>query len=104
MILDLKRKTVTFEGPTTLSLDQLWALVGVFDIDDISSIVDDNPEAGRLDYQVKKIREMKSFSGEGTYTLVQFEGDIWACSCKDWINRRSNNFESCKHINSVAWR
>jgi hypothetical protein len=97
MIIDTDEKTVVFPGYTKLTVDQLWALIDVLDPFEM--------EHGDEDGRVKQsdichIYEMPSQSRRGTYALVQFADDSWACSCPDWIHRKSKSpyNDPCKHI------
>lgn len=98
MYIDVDAKTVTFVAGTTLCLDQLRAITAILDDGHKAPLalgpVDSRPG---MDH-VRRIKLMSSDSRRAPYVVVQFQDGTMACSCPDWIHRRSIEGTVCKHI------
>lgn len=103
MILDTRRQTVSFDGPVTLTVQALERLLETLNAASEFDTVLGGPEDGRLDLAVRGIYHVESDNDSHLYTVVFFEDGSWACSCLDWIYRRSTNDEWCKHIRRLRW-
>jgi hypothetical protein len=108
MILDTDAKTVTFVKPQTLTLAQLWSLIELLDDDVEDDVEDDAAEFGRHNIDITGIYQIDSDTHLKVYSVVGFEDGTWACSCPDWVHRRSLDGTNCKHIrrliNHLNWR
>lgn len=108
MILDLEANTVIFEGYTKLTLGQLWSLIELLDdeVDDDEDLLAKLAEKTRPIHLPLRIYGVQSDTARNTmYCVVQFEDGSWACSCPDWIKRRSKVAGTeCKHIVRISWR
>lgn len=113
MILDTDAKTVTFPAGATLSLTQLWAIIDVLD-DDIQAEInlglrDEEPylcPAHQVPADARYLRhayEIASDTRPYVYATVKLTDGTWACSCPDWVHRRSLEGECCKHIRRIGW-
>jgi hypothetical protein len=107
MILDTDAKTVTFVKPQTLTLAQLWSLIELLDddVEDDAALSDvlvklsnNAAEFGRHNIGITKIHLVDSDTRLKVYSVVEFEDGTWACSCPDWVHRRSEDDTNCKHI------
>lgn len=112
MNINLVNQTVTFASQTTLTLDQLVALTALFEYvkpgpvvvmnNSLTASTDDPVTPGvTLRGPVKAIYTVASSADRDVeYVVVQFEDESYACSCPDWIYRRSMSWYSdpCKHI------
>lgn len=109
MIIDTTAKVVSFKDET-LTLGQLWSLIELLDdeVDDDEDVLAKlsglNPgEYGRTNPVAYRIAKVSSSQRDYVYCVVEFEDRTWACSCPDWLHRRSINGTNCKHINRVRW-
>lgn len=104
MLIDTIAQTVRFNEGEVLDLDGLWALVSLLEIDapePTGSITITPIPAGYVrESDIVGIVEVASQTSRYLYSVVVFADESYACSCKDWIYRRSvMPFNSpCKHI------
>lgn len=114
MILDIEKKTVTVNG--TLTLSQLWGIIDILD-DDIDSDVnrllrsvlphDEVELAEPMSFEravfsnIEGIHLALSDNKDYSYVVVRFTNGTTACSCEDWIYRRSVTFSECKHASRL---
>jgi hypothetical protein len=113
MLIDTDAGTVTFKADTTLSLDQLWGLIDLLD-EDIDSDINralrsltaapvhpSIDEIGRVPAnEVMAVVPVRSQTTSKYYIVAVFADGSYACSCPDWIHRRSKEPYSspCKHM------
>lgn len=106
MILNLEEGTVTFTFTETLNVDQIYALLDLMQVD----VDDDGPchleicqDCRERDGWVypESLHFVRSDSSMKIYRVAHMEDDTWACSCPDWIYRKSKVNERCKHIYRV---
>jgi hypothetical protein len=100
MIIDTDEKLVIFRADEVLTLDELWALIdllepGLLDAPDVE-VQEVRPPSEYIRY----IYEVPSRNSTNVYAVVNFNDGSWACSCPDWIHRRSDSpyLNPCKHI------
>lgn len=102
MIVNLEDGTVTFTFSETLTVDQIYALLDLLEVDDDEpchlEICEDCREKDnwvypKAIYQTRSDNDMRKY-----YAVVVFEDNTWACSCPDWIHRKSLDGGMCKHI------
>lgn len=106
MYVDIDGQTVTFTAGTTLTVDQLYALLDFMqvDVDDDESchleICQDCREKDNWVYP-QELYFVRSDTQPKVYRVAHMEDDTWACSCPDWVYRKSKVDERCKHIYRV---
>lgn len=101
MLIDTDDKTVTFKAGETLTLDELWALIDILDEPLTSLFPEADLDEGRIPASaIYRIYVVPSQSKSYTYAVVLFVDGSWACSCPDWVHRRSkeDTASPCKHI------
>jgi hypothetical protein len=104
--INLDNKTVLFEEGVTVSADNLrWLL----------SLLDGAPEMGTVELvprtwsppklvTVERMTHAKSYNTGQTYVQVRMSDGSLACSCPDWMYRKSNQNGInawCKHIHTA---
>lgn len=122
MLLDLENKTVTLKAGGVLTLAQLWGIIDILD-DDLDSEVNQmlrDPVTEEPIYtepisfdralfsNIKGVYEVVSDRSNFRYAVVHFGNGMTACSCEDWIYRRSTkpwgtSYAECKHIRQLRW-
>lgn len=112
MFIDFDTQTVVFLTNEVLTVDQLHALLELLeanvdpDVEDELchlEICEECRERENWVYQ-KMAYHVRSDSGAQVYSVVHMEDGTWACSCPDWIHRKSVTGEWCKHIIRVIMR
>jgi hypothetical protein len=111
MVIDLDEGTVRFVAGETLTLDQLWGLIGLmgdedeFDEPDWSLLDDEEPQDWLPEWVLPaRIMNVKSDVSDKEYCVVRMDDDTWGCSCPDYTMRKSKTGAACKHILRLIWR
>ena len=50
-----------------------------------------------------RIWTVQSHTTNKVYATVYLEDGSWACSCPDWIYRKHQDGQNCKHIIRLYW-
>jgi hypothetical protein len=104
MLIDTDAQTVIFPGYTKLTVDDLWRLIDILDPfgmdDEDEPTPEPAPEGWITQDDVVRVFSVQSQTSFHVYAVVLFKDGSWACSCPDWLHRKSNDpFNSaCKHI------
>ena len=110
MKIDPVKKTITFEEGVTVTSDQLRWLLSIVDGPAAGSgfpVEISVPKTPRPPDWVtlRKITTSVSRSGNGhEYVQVLVSDGSYACSCNDWVYRKSNQrgvHSWCKHIHTA---
>jgi hypothetical protein len=111
VIIDLEEKSVRFTMGETLTLDQLWGLIGLMGDDDEYgepdwSLLDDEEPQDWLPGWIlpDRIWIVESDVSLSQYCVVRLEDRTWACSCPDFLHRKFSQGKVCKHILRLLWR
>jgi hypothetical protein len=112
MHVNLDDLTVTITGEVTLTLSQLRSLVEILEDELDVQLADDfgddfGDEVGD-DYHPEWVNLARSYLAASDrsshlYSVVLLEDGTWACSCPDWLYRRSVLDGQCKHIYRTRW-
>lgn len=100
MLIDTIDKQVIFRQDEVLTVNDLWVLIDLLD-DSVQlevKLEESDPLVG-----IKGIYERRSDILDYTYVVVVCEDDFMACSCPDWIHRRSVWGDECKHIRGLRY-
>lgn len=97
MNIDLTDKTVTFSFAETLTLEQLRLLVELLEDGEPEEDFDTPP----LAVELVRVFHTMSDTTLKIYTIVRLSHGEWACSCPDWVYRKSLKGGWCKHIHRL---
>lgn len=106
MYVDIDGQTVTFLANTTLTVDQIYGLLELLEVD----VDEDGPchldicqDCREKDGWVypRALHYVKSDTSHKIYRVAEMEDNTWACSCPDFIYRKAETGERCKHIHRI---